>query len=62
VTAVRIENADHSGYKVLVQTWHKNPYPGQPDKKVAEVYLPNATDLGTFNVHSSQYLVIKEVL
>lgn len=58
--AVRIENADTSDYKVLVQTWDKG-FDGAPDRLVSEELLPYPTAM-TSNTYitSTRYLVIKE--
>lgn len=58
---VRIENADTSNYKVLVQTWDKGA-DGQPDTLVDEQIPghPTATTNGNTYIHSSRYLVVKE--
>lgn len=58
---VRIENADISNYKVLVQTWDKGQN-GEPDTLAREEILgcPCAmTNDATF-ITSTRYLVIKE--
>jgi hypothetical protein len=59
--AVRIENADTSEHKVLVQTWDKGAE-GTPDTLVSEQVLgyPTAmTDSNTY-IHSGRYIVVKE--
>lgn len=59
--AVRIENADSSNYKVLVQTWDKGGE-GLPDTLVSEQVLSHPcamTDSNTY-IHSGRYLVVKE--
>lgn len=59
--AVRIENADTSEHKVLVQTWDKG-VDGQPDVMAHEQVLgyPTAmTDSNTY-IHSGRYLIVKE--
>lgn len=57
---VRVEDADTSGYKLVVQTFDKR-HDGGPDVLVSEVPLNGPCDLRDFYVHSSRYLVIKEV-
>jgi hypothetical protein len=56
---VRIENADTSTWKVLVQVWNKSSE-GNPDVLAQEKILTNPTDLGEFYIHSGNYLVVKE--
>jgi hypothetical protein len=56
--AIRVENADTSDWKVIVQTWRKNT-PG-PDTLVMEKELNHPAAIGDFTIFDSQYLVIKE--
>lgn len=59
---VRIENADTSEYRVVVQVWEKSVLDGQPDSLVREVSLdyPTAmTDDDVYLTHT-RYLVVKE--
>jgi hypothetical protein len=61
--AVRIENADMSDYKVMVQVWQKQTPVGEespPDILLREVVLDAPTSLATEFVWSRQYLVIKQ--
>lgn len=60
---VRIENADNSNYKVVVQVWDKGYPEGQPDKLAKEVMLNNPTDITGDDVYltSTRYIVVKEV-
>lgn len=57
--AVRIENADTSTYKVVVETWLKGGE-GTPDTMFKEEVLSHPTALTTGLIHSHQYIVIKE--
>lgn len=57
--AVRIENADTSDHKLLVQVWDKGA-DGAPDVMAKEVPLDNPTALITEYVHGSRYIVVKE--
>lgn len=60
---VRIENADNSNYKVVVQIWDKGYPAGEPDKLVNEIRLDHpcaVTDSNVF-ITSTRYLVVKEV-
>ena len=58
---VRIENADTSAYKVIVQVWDKGA-PGEPDTMAKEVTLPFPTAMTGDDIYitGSRYLVIKE--
>ncbi len=58
---VRIENADQSSYKVIVEIWDKGQN-GEPDVLARTVNLdyPTAmTDPGVY-LTSTRYLVVKE--
>jgi hypothetical protein len=58
---VRIENADQSSYKVIVEIWDKGQN-GEPDVLARTVNLdyPTAmTDSGVY-LTSTRYLVVKE--
>ncbi|HEX5277578.1 MAG TPA: hypothetical protein VFW42_07920 [Fluviicoccus sp.] len=60
---VRIENADQSNYKVVVQVWDKAyPEGSGPDTLAKEVMLNNPCDITGDDVYltSTRYLVIKE--
>ncbi len=59
---VRIENADTSDYKVIVQVWDKGYPEGTPDKLVKEVPLNYPTQMTGEDVYitSTRYLVVKE--
>jgi hypothetical protein len=56
---VRVENADTSNHKVVVQTWVKGQN-GEPDTMKEERELNNPTDMGEFWIWQQQYVVIKE--
>jgi len=56
---VRIENADGSNHKLVVQTWQKG-YDGTPDTLLKEEALNNPTDLIEGMVWQGQYLVVLE--
>lgn len=58
---VRIENADTSNYKVLVEVWDKRKN-GQPDQLAFTRELPFPTAM-TNDVYltSTRYIVVKEV-
>jgi len=63
---VRIENADTSDFKVIVQVWDKGqllPDAGnEPDKLVREIRLDNPTAMTGDDCYitDTRYLVIKE--
>lgn len=59
---VRVENADTSDYKVLVQVLDKNDLDGQPDTLVKEIKLDYPTSLTPEDLYitSSRYLIVKE--
>ena len=61
---VRIENADGSNYKVVVQVWDKGYPEGEPDKLAFERVLNNPTDMTGDDVYltSTRYIVIKEAV
>lgn len=53
--AVRIENADTSKYKVVVEIWDT-----MTNSKIREVELNYPTQMVTEYLHNSQYLIIRE--
>ena len=59
---VRIENADTSDFKVVVQAFEKGQN-GEPDSLVDEQYLnfPTTMTNGGTYLTSARYLVVKEV-
>lgn len=59
---VRIENADTSAYKVVVEVWDKGYPEGQPDKLAKTVNLDYPTAMTDANIYltSTRYLVVKE--
>lgn len=56
---VRIENADSSDHKLVVQTWEKSGGDA-PDVLVEEQPLNNPTDLLEATIWQERYLVVKE--
>lgn len=58
---VRIENADSSDYKVLVEVWEKD-YQGGLDTLIDTIHLDYPTAMTGSNVciTSTRYLVVKE--
>lgn len=69
---VRIENADTSSYKVVVEVWEKGvdaspdneakglPAGGIPDAMVHREVLGHPTAMGSFGIHSTRYLRVVE--
>jgi hypothetical protein len=59
---VRIENADLSTYKVVVEVWDKGYPEGEPDKLARTIELNHPTAMtGTdCYITSTRYLVVKE--
>lgn len=59
---VRIENADTSAYKVVVEVWDRGYPEGQPDKLAKTVNLdyPTAMTDASIYLTSTRYLVVKE--
>lgn len=57
---VRIENADNSNFKVIVETWDKG-HNGEPDTLagVERLDWPTSMTSNTY-VTSTRYLVVKE--
>ena len=62
--AIRIENADNSDYRVIVQTWERGKDLGngntEPDILVDETYLSYPTEMAELSIWSNRYLVIRE--
>jgi len=66
--SVRIENADTSKYKVVVEVWQKQqkydasiqPIGEPVDVKVKEIPLDYPTFMATEYIHSTQWLVVRE--
>jgi hypothetical protein len=58
---VRIENADLSHYKVVVEVWDKGYPEGQPDKLARTILLDNPTDMANEYLTSTRYMIVKEV-
>jgi hypothetical protein len=58
--AIRIENADNSDHKVMVQVW-EIPADGGHAKKVTEYPLNNPTQMIEQTIWKNHFLVIKEI-
>lgn len=56
---VRIENADNTEDKLIVQTWDKG-FDGEPDVMIHEHELTDPTDMLALYVYPDRYLVVKE--
>ena len=56
---VRIENADTSSHRLVVETWRKGA-DGQPDVLAETKELNNPADLAECWVWGGQYLVVRE--
>lgn len=59
---VRVENADSSNFKVIVQIWDKGYPEGEPHKLYKEIELANPAQMTGPDVYltSTRYLVVKE--
>jgi len=59
---VRIENADMSSFKVIVQVWDKGYPEGEPDKLAKEIKLDHPTAMTGDDCYltSTRYLIVKE--
>ena len=60
---VRIENADTSDHKIVVEVWDKGFGDNAPDILVRKIELDYPTAMTDHDcyVHSGRYLVVKEV-
>lgn len=58
---VRIENADNSDFKVIVEVWDKG-FDGAPDSKAFEERLdwPTAMTSSAVYLTSTRYIVVRE--
>jgi hypothetical protein len=63
--AIRIENADTSDHKVLVQIWERGQKDADgnmpPDTVVQEYTMDFPTSMITTHIYKERYLVITEV-
>jgi hypothetical protein len=59
---VRVENADASPYKVVVEVWDKGYPEGTPDTLVTTHNLDNPTQMTPEHLYitSTRYLIVKE--
>lgn len=59
---VRIENADNSSHKVVVEIWDKPIADGLPDVLSKTINLNNPTDMTGLDCYltSTRYLIVKE--
>lgn len=58
---IRVENADNSDWKVIVQVWDKGPN-GEPDTLAFEEKLDYPTAMSSTAIYltSTRYVVVKE--
>ena len=56
--AIRIENADTSDHKVVVETWEHSA--GSPDVLINEHSLDSPTSMVERTIFKERYLVIRE--
>jgi hypothetical protein len=57
---VRIENADTSYFKVVVEVWDKGYPEGNPDKLVNVIRLDYPTAMTINYLTSTRYMIVKE--
>lgn len=59
---VRIENADTSDFKVIVEIWHKGYPEGEPDTLQETINLDHPTSMTGLGCYltSTRYLIVKE--
>lgn len=57
--SIRIENADNSDHKVIVQIWDIVGN-GEPDVLYDEISLDYPTQMSELTIWDSRYLVVKE--
>ena len=58
--AIRVENADNSDHKVMVQVWEKSS-DGEHAKMIKEYPLDSPTQMIEQTIWKNHFLVIKEV-
>lgn len=59
--SVRIENADTSDHKLVVEVWIRG-HNVEPDRLMSTHRLNNPTDMVTTYVFSEQYLIVREAI
>lgn len=61
--AIRVENADTSNFKVVVEVWDKGFPDGVPDRLSHTIDLSHPTAMTPPNTYitSTRYLVVREV-
>lgn len=57
---VRVENADTSDHKLVVEVWD-NSFDGQPDALVQTIELNYPTAMAMPSIWKGRYLLVKEV-
>jgi len=58
--SIRVENADMSSFKVVVEVWDKSTIVGEPDKLVETKQLTYPTALAEVSITSTRYLMVRE--
>lgn len=58
---IRIEKADTSNHKVVVQVWQCSGGQFATDSKIREIELNTPAQQVEEYIHSGQYLIVKEV-
>ena len=60
---VRVENADNSNFRVVVQIWDKGYPEGSPDTLSKEIFLDSPCSMTGSDCYltSTRYLLVKEV-
>ncbi len=59
---IRVENADTSNYKVIVEVWDKGYPEGEPDRLafVEKLDFPTAMTSSSVYLTSTRYVVVRE--
>ena len=59
---IRVENADTSNYKVIVEVWDKGFPEGEPDKLafVEKLDFPTAMTSSAVYLTSTRYVIVRE--
>ena len=58
---IRIENADASSFKVVIEVWDKGCPEGEPDRLTETIPLSYPCAMAMPHITSTRYLVVKEV-
>ena len=57
---IRVENADTSNWKVVVEVWDKGYPAGEPDKLAETIRCDYPTAMAQTFITSTRYLIVKE--